>query len=184
MQRASSSIRPWRLFPLAVVLALGALLSSSAGAAQPLRDRFPVEGEFDYQPLTDQCGFPVTIAFDGIFDIKVFTGHDGTAREIDTQPQTKVTFRSATGEYVMPFSAALHTSYPEGIFAGAPATATLTGRSFGSPPLAGAGRGRLALAGFVEATEDGFAFVRFTDLVSMSGNFASDDARICAALAA
>jgi hypothetical protein len=168
---------------LATVVAIGCLLPASAGADPPRTDRFPVDAEFDYQPLSDECGFPVTIAFNGTFAIKLFRRHDGSAREIDTQAATKVTFRSASGEVSFPFSASLHTTYPDGIFEGAPATAALTGRSFGTAPFAGAGRGRLVLSGFVEEVEDGFAFTRFTELVSSSGDFTSDDARICGALA-
>jgi hypothetical protein len=179
--RASSDTRLWRLFPLVTLVALGALLPSAA-AAPPLRDRSPVQAEFPWPPLTDACGFPVTLAFDGTFDIKVFSGPKGGAREIDTQPGTKLTYSSATGELTVPFSATLHTSYPQGIFAGAPATATLTGGSFGLPPLIGPGRGRLELSGTVEEVDDGVPAVRFTDLVSSSGDFASETARICAAL--
>jgi hypothetical protein len=168
---------------LATVFAIGCLLPASAGAAPPLSDRFSVEAELAWQPLTDECGFPVTLGFDGTFAIKVFTRKDGSAREIDTQPSTKLTYRSATGELSTPFSATLHTSYPEGIFAGAPVTATLTGQSFGLPPFTGPGRGRLEVAGFVAEVDDGLPLTRFTDLVSASGDFASDSARICDALA-
>jgi hypothetical protein len=168
---------------LATLVAISCLLPAGAAADPPLTDRFPVDAEFGYQPLSDECGFPVTAAFNGTFAIKVFTRHDGSVREIDSQPSTKVTFRSATGEVSLPFSASLHTAYPDGIFVGAPATATLTGRTFGMPPFAGAGKGRLVLSGLVEEVEDGFAFTRFTELVSSSGDFTGDDARICDALA-
>jgi hypothetical protein len=183
VQRASSHTRPWRLFPLATLVALGALLPPGAAAVAPIHDRFPVEGEFDWQPLTDACGFPVTAAFEGTFDFKLFTKRDGSAREIDTQPGTKVTFSSASGAVTMPFSATLHVSYPEGTDIGAPAIATLTGRSLGQPPASGPGRGRLVMTGTVEDTEDGIPLTRFTELVSASGNFVDAADGICAALA-
>lgn len=176
MRRSSSA-------GLATLVAIGCLLPATAGATPTFSDRSSVEAEFDYQPLTAECGFPVTITFEGTFAVKVFTQRDGSAREIDTQPSTTATFRSETGEVSMPFSASLHTTYPEGTAPGAPATAMLTGRSFGLPPLAGAGRGRLVLAGHVEEVEDGFVFTRFTEVLSSDGQFTSDDARICAALA-
>lgn len=184
MQRASSPTRLWRLFPLAAIIVLGALLPSGAGAAKPVSDRFPVEAEFDYPPLSDQCGFPVTIGFDGDFALKLFTKADGTAREIDTQPHTKITFRSETGAVSFPFSATLHIDYPEGTGIGGPAIGTLTGRGFGQSPADGPGRGRLVMTGTIEDVDDaGIPLVRFTDLVSSSGNYGADTAKICAALA-
>ena len=157
--------------------------AAAAMAAPPLQDRFPVEGEFDYAPLSDACGVPVTIGFEGTFSIKVFSGPGGVVREIDTQPGTKVTFRSATGSYALPFSGVLHATYPEGAVVGAPAQLVLTGRSFGTEPFAGAGRGRLVLEGYVAEVEDGFPFTRFTELISMSGQFSRDTEQIRAALA-
>ena len=183
MQRISSPTRPWRLFPLAMIVALGVLFPSGAGADPPISDRFPVDAEFDWQPLTDECGFPVTLAFNGTFALKLFTRHDGSAREIDTQPSTKLTYRSATGAISVPFSATLHTSYPQGTAAGAPAIGTLTGRSFGMPPTVGPGSGRLVMTGAVVDSGDGIPFTRFTDVVSASGNFVTESARICDALA-
>ncbi len=169
------------------VIAAAALCSvlpaAASAAAPPLTDRFPVEAEFDYAPLSDACGFPVTIAFEGTFAIKVFSGRDGTVREIDTQPSTKVTFSSASGELSNPFSAVLHTTYPQGAVIGAPARLVLTGNSFGIPPFLGAGTGRVVLAGVVVDVEDGFPRTRFTELISATGNVTGGNERICAALA-
>ena len=174
-----------RIARLALTVAVCAFLPvGSAAAAPPLTERFPVEGVFDYEPLSDVCGFPVTLGFEGTFAIKVFSGADGTLREIDTQPATKVTFGSEWGEVSFPFSAVLHTYYPEGAVAGAPAHLVLTGRTFGVDEFVGPGRGRLVLEGVVDHVDDGFPVTRFTELVSASGSFSPDAGRICAALGA
>lgn len=183
MTRLPTPGRRPRTLALAAALATGALiLPAAAPAGPPLTDRYPVEAEFDSVELSDACGLPVTIAFVGTFAIKVFTAPDGSVREIDTQPGTKVTFSSATGSSALPFSASLHADYPEGVAIGAPARLSLTGRSFGTDDLAGPGSGRLVLEGTVVAVEDGFPFTRFTELISTSGQFTRDTARICAAL--
>ena len=173
--------RAARLIAAAALCSL--LPAAAAAAAPPLKDRFPVEAEFDSAPLSDACGFPVTIAFEGTFAIKVFSGPGGTVREIDSQPSTKVTYRSAWGELSDPFSAVLHTTYPQGTAIGAPARLVLTGNSFGVAPFLGAGTGRVVLTGVVVDVEDGFPRTRFTELISATGNVAGGDERICAALA-
>ncbi|HET8950121.1 MAG TPA: hypothetical protein VFN44_06415 [Solirubrobacteraceae bacterium] len=170
-----------RLATAVAVAGCGAFLPAAA-ASPPLKDRFPVEAEFDYAPLSDACGFPVTIAFDGTFAIKVLSGPGGVLREIDTQPSTKVTFRSESGAVVLPFSAVLHATYPQGAVIGAPARLVLTGSSFGVPGFLGASTGRVVLAGTVVDIEDGFPFTRFTELISATGEVTGDE-ELCAALA-
>jgi hypothetical protein len=174
------SSRAMRLATALAVAGCGAFLPAAV-AAPPLKDRFPVEAEFDYAPLSDACGFPVTIEFNGTFAIEVFSGPGGVVREIDTQPSTKVTFRSDAGEVVLPFSAVLHTTYPQGAVIGAPARLVLTGSSFGVPGFLGPSTGRVVLAGTVVGVEDGFPLTRFTELISATGNVTGDE--VCAALA-
>ena len=183
LRRAFADRFPPRQAVCLAAVALGALLPVTAAAAPPVADRFPVDGEFDSAPLSDACGVPVTIGFAGTFAIRVFSAPGGVVREIDTQPGTKVTFRSDAGAISMPFSGVLHTTYPEGAVVGAPAHLVLTGRSFGTDPFVGAGRGRLVFEGFVAAVEDGFPLTRFTELSSISGEFVRDTDRICAVLA-
>jgi hypothetical protein len=165
-----------------VAVALCAVLPAVAAAAPPMQDRFPVEAEFDYGPLSDACGVPVTIAFNGTFAVKVFSGPGGVVREIDTQPSTKVTFTSESGAVVFPFSAVLHATYPQGAVIGAPARLVLTGSSFGVPGFLGPSTGRVVLAGTVVDVEDGFPFTRFTELISATGKVTGDE-EVCAALA-
>jgi hypothetical protein len=163
---------------------LGSLiLTGAAAAAPPITDRFPVEGEFTIDKISDACGVPVTVGIDGTFSIKVFQDRDGvTVREIDTQPGTKLTYSSATGEIAVPFSGVLHTSYPEGVFVGAPASLALTGNTGPFGDLVPLGSGRVVFAGVVVETDGPFAFTRFTEVLSASGNFTGQLDRICAAL--
>ncbi|HYZ27436.1 MAG TPA: hypothetical protein VE570_00150 [Thermoleophilaceae bacterium] len=172
-----------RIPVIATMLAGSLALAGPAMSSQPLRDRFPVAVEFESTALSDACGTPVTVAIDGTFDIKVFHDHSGaTVREIDTQPGTLLTYRSATGEITVPFSGVLHTEYFAGVEPGAPVRLVMTGNSGPFAELFDAGSGRLVLDGVVVFVEDGFVFTRFTELRSASGNFTGQVARICAAL--
>jgi hypothetical protein len=159
------------------VIAL-AIAVGTANAAPPLRDRFEVDATFPADELTEACGVPITVHFTGTFSVAVLGD-----REIDTQPGTKLTYANEAGDSIaFPFSAVLHATYPEGIAVGAPAVITLTGNggAFGG---AMAGTGRLVFSAVIVETEDGFAFTRFTGLLSQKGNFTSQTERICDALA-
>jgi len=173
-------VRAWLV---AATIAGSLIITSAATAAQPIRDRFPVDGEFVLDGVSEACGFPVTVAIEGTFSITVFQDADGvTIREIDTQPGTLLTYSTASGEITVPYSGVLHTTYPQGAVIGAPAELTLTGNTgpFGDVPL---GSGRVTFAGYVVETDGPFAFTRFTELLSASGNFSTQLDRICAALA-
>lgn len=183
MRRSMRVLRRRRARCLATAVAFCCMSAAPATAAPPVRDRFPVEAEFDFAPATEACGFPVTIAFSGTFDVRVFTRPDGSVHEIDTQPQTKLTYRSAGGEYTVPFSAVYHATYPDGAFEGAPARITLTGNSFGSDPFVGPGTGRLVFDGVIEEMDGAIPRTRFTGLVSASGSFTKPGEKLCAALA-
>lgn len=168
-----------RLLHGCLTLASVLLLVSSAAAAPPLRDRFPVEGTFDDPALTAACGVPATITFTGTFAITVFSDRSGqTVREIDTQPGARLTYASASGSIAVPFSGVLHAQYTDGAVVGSPATIQLTGNVLNGT----VGNGRLAFSAVVVETEDGFVFTRFTDLLTQSGNFTGEVERICAAL--
>jgi hypothetical protein len=170
---------------IAATVAAAALATAPiAGAAAPLRDRFPVEGTFPDAALSETCGVPVTIGVKGTFAITVFTDRAGrTVREIDTQPGTKLTYSSATGSITFPFSGVLHAEYVPGAAVGSTATIVMTGNNGAFGDLPGPGSGRLVLSAEVVETEDGFVFTRFTGLQHESGNFTGQAARICAALA-
>ena len=164
---------------------LGSLvLTSAAPAAPPVRDRFPVEGQFALDGISAACGLPVTVAIEGTFSITVFQSRDGvTTREIDTQPSTMLTYISAFGEISVPFSGVLHTTYPEGGVVGAPARLVWTGNTGPFQDLVPMGSGRVVLDGVVVDADGPFAFTRFTRLVSASGNFRTQLDRVCGALA-
>ena len=67
---------------------------------------------------------------------------------------------------------------------GAPAELVLTGNTGPFGDLVPIGSGRVVFAGYVEDTDGPFAFTRFTDLLSASGNFTTQIDRICGALEA
>lgn len=160
------------------------VLTSAATAAPPVRDRFPVEGEFALDGISAACRVPVTVGVEGTFSITVFQNADGvTIREIDTQPSTKLTYVSDFGEISVPFSGVLHVTYPQGGVVGAPATLVMTGNTGPWSDLVPMGSGRVVLDGVVVDTDGPFAFTRFTRLVSSSGNFATQLDRVCGALA-
>ena len=119
-----------RIRLVAAVITSSFLLTSAAVATPPTRERYPVEGEFVLDGISDACGFPVTVAIEGTFSVTVFVDRDGaTIREIDTQPGTLLSYSTAAGEISIPFSGVLHTTYPEGAVPGAPAELVLTGNT-------------------------------------------------------
>ena len=171
---------------IAAALATAALAAATAnaGAAVPVRDREPVEGEFIVDGISDACGFPVTVGIDGTFSITVFVDKSGaTTREVDTQPGTSLTYSTDSGTISIPFSGVLHVRYPEGIAVGAPAELTYTGNTGPYSALVPIGSGRVVLAGTVEAVDGPFAFTRFTQMLSATGNFRTQVDRICSVLA-
>jgi hypothetical protein len=168
---------------LAAVVLGSLVLTSAATAAPPVRDRFPVEGEFALDGLSAACGVPADVAITGTFSITVFRDRNGvTVREVDTQPGTKLTYVSEFGEISVPFSGVLHTTYPEGAVVGAPATLVMTGNTGPFSDLVPMGSGRVVLDGVVVETDGPFAFTRFTQLLSASGNFSTQIDRVCGAL--
>ena len=172
--------RSLRNASVAAAIAGSLALSATAAAAPPTSDRFPVEAEFVDPALSEACGFEVTDVYEGTFSLRLFRDRTGTiTREIDTQPATKVTYRSAWGALTIPFSSVLHTEYPHGAVVGAPAILTITGT--GAPYLPGSGR--TVIDGVVAAVEDGFPLTRFTTLRSQTGSHASATDEICSALA-
>ena len=170
---------------IAAAVITGSLaLTSGATAAPPLRDRFPVAGEFNLDTITASCGFPVTVSITGTFSIAVFQDRNGqVTREIDTQPGAILTYSSKGGSVSYPFSGVLHTSYPQGAVVGAPAELVVTGNTGPFSDTVPLGSGRVVLDGFVAAVEDGFPLTRFTGVESATGNFSGQIARICSVLA-
>ena len=172
-----------RIIAVTAALAGSLAVPGAATATPPVRDVFPVEGEFVLDKVSDACGFPVTVGIEGTFSIVVFQDRDGTTiREIDTQPGTRLTYSTASGTVAVPFSGVLHSLYPEGAVVGAPAELVLTGNTGPFGDLVPTGSGRAVFAGYVEETDGPFAFTRFTELLSASGNFTTQIDRICAEL--
>jgi hypothetical protein len=173
-----------RIRLVAAVITSSFILTAAAMATPPVRERFPADGEFQLDRISDACGFPVTVAIEGTFSVTVFLDRDGaTIREIDTQPGTLITYSTAAGEISVPFSGVLHTTYPEGAVLGAPAELVLTGNSGPFGNLVPTGSGRAVFAGYVAETDGPFARTRFTELTRSSGNFTTQIDRICDALA-
>ena len=173
-----------RAFLLVAAISGSLVLTSVATAAPPISDRFPVEGEFVLDGVSDACGFPVTVGLVGTFSVKVFLDRNGVAiREIDTQPGTLLPYSAASADIAIPFSGVLHTTYPDGAVLGAPAELVLTGNTGPFDDLVPTGSGRVTFAGYVEETDGPFAFIRFTEMLSASGNFTAQIDRICGALA-
>jgi hypothetical protein len=158
---------------------------AAAAGDVPIKDSFPVDTEpFQLDDLTVACGVPVMVEIHGTFSIKGFIKDQTVVREIDTQPGTKLTYTTeGGGSITIPFSGALHATYPEGAVIGAPAIVTLTGNTGPFNTEIGPGSGRLVFDETIEdITEDGIPLVRLTTPVAIQGNFSRQTARICAAL--
>ena len=95
----------------------------------------------------------------------------------------KLTYSNDSGESIsFPGAGVLHTDYASGVTPGSPVTLVFTGNTGPFTGFAGPGTGRLVLAGDVVEVVDGFPFTEFTELISATGNFSTQTARICAAL--
>ena len=168
-----------------LAVASAALAYTAVAAADPpLRAAFVLDNITFQEPfLSDACGANVHLTLDGTIKVTLFVDKDGTiVRELDTQPAGTLTYRNDAGDSItFPWAIISHTLY-SGTTVGSAATLTLTGNIGPFTGFAGPGRGRLVLSGTVVANDDGVPITSFTELVSMSGNFSGETARICAAL--
>ena len=174
-----------------VTLALAAAALVSVGAATanaPIRATTTLDNvTFPDPVLTASCGTTVYITLNGTIEATVFLDEKGNVvREVDTQPGGKLTYSSDSGRSIsFPFSIISHTDYSAGTAIGAPVTITLTGNIGSFTGIVGPGTGRLVLSGeVVDVLPGGVPLTAFTGLVSMSGNFTGETAKICAALTA
>jgi hypothetical protein len=169
-----------------VALAAAALGSAGVATARaPIRASFPLEDvTFQDDFLTAACNFPVYLTLNGTIKATLFLDKNGkVVREVDTQPAGTLTYSSDHGSISFPWSIISHTDYSAGTAVGAPVTLTLTGNIGPFTGIVGPGTGRLVLSGVVvDVDPDGFPTTGFTGLVSMSGNFTGQTAKICAAL--
>lgn len=156
-----------------------------AAAGAPLRATFTFDNITFQDPfLSEACGTNVYITLNGTIKATLFVDKDGKiSREIDTQPGLHLKYSNDAGDSIsFPWALISHTSY-SGTTVGSPATITLTGNVGSFTGLVGPGNGRLVLSGTVVfVDENGVPITAFTEVVSMSGNFTGETAKICAAL--
>ena len=173
-----------------VMLALAAAALVSAGTATanaPIRATTTLDNvTFQDGFLTTACNLPVYLTLNGTIKATLFLDNNGNVvREVDTQPGGTLTYSSGHASISFPFSIISHTDYSAGTSVGSPVTITLTGNIGSFTGIVGPGTGRLVLSGDVFAVDsNGVPLTEFTGLVSMSGNFTGETAKICAALKA
>jgi hypothetical protein len=172
-----------------LALAAAALVSVGVATAKaPIRASFTLEDlTFPDTFLTEACNQPVYMTLNATLKATLFLDKNGKiVREVDTQPAGTLTYSGDSGGSIsFPFSIISHTDYSGGTSVGSHVTATLTGNIGSFTGLVGPGTGRMVLDGeVVFIDENGVPLTAFTDLVSMSGNFTGETAKICAAVKA
>jgi len=177
---------------VAVPLATACLaLAPSLEAAPPTHLSLTVDDTFPSR-YTLVCGIPVYRHDSGMVRITLFHDKNGTViGEIDTVANYKTTLFSpvegGTGRsFTSPSSASLKSTYPDGVYLGAPAILVFNGVQFMPPGLPQAGHDVYA-GEIVFIDEAGVPFVDLTGLIDERGHFtdiAEYDAAICAALGA
>jgi len=174
---------------MALLLSLIALLFASAGTANPpSRFTFTFDDTFPSGFTSAACGFDVFVNIKGTAVATVFFDQSGTViREIDTQPNFKITFFApSTGKsFTFPNGGNLLTTYTNGGAVGSPALATVTGLLGGTGSTA-PNAGKLVFnAVVIEITPEGIPVIDFVSDVSSSGHFNDDIAAArCATLSA
>jgi hypothetical protein len=162
------------------------LFTATAPAAPPRRFSFAIDDTFPSSFLSLVCGFDVFIHLEGTANAKLFFDRNGTLiREIDTQPNLRITFFApSTGKsFTYPVAGAFIQDYSGGSAVGDPVIATLTGVLDGTgstPPDAG----RLVInAVVIDISPEGIPVVDFVSEISASGHFNEDVAAArCATL--
>ena len=172
-----------------MLVAIGAVALACVGVASasaPIRATVSLDGvTFPDGVLSASCGFTVNLTLNATIKATLFLDANGNVvREVDTQPAGTLTYSSAHGSISFPWSIVSHTDYSAGTAVGDPVTITLTGNIGSFTGIVGPGNGRLVLSGLVVDYLNGAPFTVFTGLVSMSGNFTGETAKICAALTA
>jgi hypothetical protein len=112
----------------AVLVALGGASAAKAGRAVHLQGVFDRSGSFVDPFLSDQCGFPVTVSFNISGDVTLVYNDAGlVVKEIDTSPDSKVTYSSEFGSFTYPVALTLVTTYPGGAMIGSTANSIFSG---------------------------------------------------------
>jgi hypothetical protein len=180
------------VFRLTVVAYLAAFVASAsdAGAAAPTHVAFPVDQTFAIPELAPICGFDVSLNVRGTYNGTIF--HDGAGaivRELDTQPNTRLTWSSPTTgkSFAYPFSTTFHYDYLNGTAPGSRVVVTASGFGDKTPGVpASAGRIVFEDAVLLFVTPDGVPIVDYgmpTFATGHSNDPDAVDAAICAALA-
>ena len=166
-------------FALFVALAAALLLPAGAAAAPPLRLSFPVDETFHAEGLSDICGVPVWIHFEGENKVTYYYDASGTqiVRELDSLPGFKFTVYSPVEEggtgrsFTSASSVKLWVDYPQGTTVGSPVIITETGLSGNAAP-GFPGAGRIVYEGVVFDTSDGLPHLEWpTAVLSVTGSY-------------
>ena len=174
---------------ISLPLAIGALLAVTiAGPVAAQRAvhitgipiAFSVVDEF----FSDACGYDVTFTVTGTGSATLVYNDAGLViREVDTEPAARITFSGNGNSFSYQSNTILVTSYPEGAFIGAPATAIATGfygKAPGSTPNAGPD---IVLAHVIDFTAEGLPLIEFDELIAAHGPRPADFVEAtCAAL--
>jgi hypothetical protein len=178
-----------KIFFTAVLTALLALfVIPSAGASPPIHEEITLDGvTIPDAYLSDACGTDVFDTLSGRLTATLFPAVGGApAHEVDTLTGGTITYSSDTGSVTRPLNGTGHAVYPDGIYVGAPAEATLNGVNFASiTGVAPPGSGQIVANATIVFIDDlGVPATAFTtsDIVSMTGNYAATTAAICSAL--
>ncbi len=162
--------------------------TSTATAAEPIREAFPVDSTFRAPFTSAACGFDVFIHVEGTFKLTAHVNRQGeVVRELDFSPGLKVTFFApSTGKsFTVTDPGIAHYVYPEGASIGSTAIIVFTGKQGSAPGVVAAGR--TVLEGVVVAFDPaGIPLVDVVRDVSQTGHFPPGEdfvAARCAALA-
>jgi hypothetical protein len=165
------ALRRLQVLAAAAVTALG-LAPASPVRAEPARTSYDI----DYTGpagLSNYCGFSILHHIDGTFTL-LSVGSGPRAVEVDRFSGIDEFVNADTGTSIDARNGTVQYFYPDGIYVGAPATASFTG--LGAQHASGYRQvaGRLVLAGTVVAVDqNGFGIVSFSGVAAWSGSDAT-----------
>jgi hypothetical protein len=171
-----------------VTLGIG-VMSARAQATPPSHFSEPVNFSLQLDYYTDLCGFPVAQSLVGTLNTTLLYDKSGNiVSEVDTQPDTTVTFGSPTSgkSFSFPFASILRTDYSNGAALGSGAISYGSGLDIKAPGVSADAHHTVLDAVVVDTTPDRVPIVAFTGVISVNGHTTDPDAvdaAICAALA-
>lgn len=158
----------------------------AASADQPQRFTQYVDQTFFVPGTSAACGFPVFVTQNGTANVLLWQ-RDGTTavREMDWSADFTLTFTAPTQGTSFSYKGGgtFTTTYPDGVYLGAPAIAVFTGfnRQIGGDPAEAGRTVTSAVVVFVDPS--GIPGIDTLDVVSQTGHFLdAATARRCAAL--